>query len=56
MKKHFFISFLFLLFFLDVSCQKNILKKAENLYLNGEYGSAQNIFISQLNKFEKNDY
>ena len=56
MKKHFFISFLFLVFFLDVSCQKNILKKAENLYLNGEYGSAQNIFISQLNKSEKNDY
>ena len=56
MKKHFFVSFLFIIFFLEISCQINILKEAENLYLNGEYGSAQNIFISQLNKSEKNDY
>ena len=56
MKKHFFVSFLFITFFLEISCQINILKEAENLYLNGEYGSAQNIFISQLNKSEKNDY
>ena len=30
--------------------------KAEKLYRNGDYSSAQNIFISQLNKTEKNDF
>ncbi|MAO72177.1 MAG: hypothetical protein CMD02_06720 [Flavobacteriales bacterium] len=56
MTKQFLISLFVFLFIIDLDAQENNLNKAENLYRNGDYSSAQNIFISQLNKTEKNDF
>ena len=56
MIKQFLISLILCLFILDLDAQENSLNKAENLYNNGEYSLAQNIFMSELNKSDKNDF
>tara|TARA_Y100001954_G_scaffold111379_1_gene120734 strand:+ start:944 stop:3997 length:3054 start_codon:yes stop_codon:yes gene_type:complete len=56
MLKQFLIGLLLCLFILDLDAQENNLNKAENLYSNGEYSLAQNIFMSELNNSEKNDF
>ena len=56
MIKKFSLILFLCLFILDSNAQENNLNKAENLYTNGEYSLAQNIFLSELNKSEKNDF
>ena len=56
MTKQFLITLFLFLFFLDLDAQVSNLNQAEDLYRNGEYSLAQNIFISELNKSEKNDF
>ena len=56
MLKQFLIGLFLCVFILDLDAQENNLNKAENLYINGEYSLAQNIFMSELNKSEKNDF
>ena len=56
MTKQFLITLFLFLFFFDLDAQESNLNKAEDLYRNGEYSLAQNMFKSELNNSENNDF
>ena len=56
MTKQFLTALFLFLMCVDLDAQESNLNKAEDLYRNGEYSLAQNIFISELNNTDINDF